>query len=122
MGFFIGRKLDCSVSLRPDMFHPYTTGTRKLEMCPRRVFQPSLVQFFLNRISEGFKIAHNYESACLKSATKNLDNALQYKEVVSEYLQTDIDNKRVAGPFSREDTTGVYTNKSLWCHTNESPA
>ena len=67
----------------------------------------SLVQFFLNEISKGFKIGHNYGSVCLKSAWKNLDNALQHKEVVSEYLQTEIDNKRVAGPFSREDTTGV---------------
>ena len=46
----------------------------------------------------------------LKSAQKNLDNALQHKEVVSEYLQTEIDNKRVAGPFSSGDTTGVQIN------------
>ena len=28
----------------------------------------------------------------------------------STYLQTEIDNKRVAGPFIREDTTGVQTS------------
>ena len=70
-----------------------------------------LAQFFLNRISEGFKIGHNYGSMHLKSAQKNLDNALQHKEVVSKYLQTEIDNKRVAGPFSRGDTTGMQINR-----------
>ena len=74
-----------------------------------RCAQP-LAQFFLNGISEGFKIGDNYGSVYLKSARKNLDNALQHKQVVSEYLQTEIHNKRVAGPFSRGDITGVQIN------------
>ena len=54
---------------------------------------------------------HNYGSVHLKPAQKNLDNALQHKDVVSEYLQTKIDNKRDAGAFSRGDTTGVQINR-----------
>ena len=70
-----------------------------------------LAQFFLNGIAEGFKVGHDYGSVCLRSARNNLDTALQHKEVTSEYLQTEIDNKRVAGPFSREDTIGVQISR-----------
>ena len=70
-----------------------------------------LAQFFLNGIAKGFKIGRDYGSVCLRSARKNLDTALQHKEVISEYLQTEIDNKRVAGPFSQEDTTGVQISR-----------
>ena len=71
-----------------------------------------LVQFFLNGIAEGFRIGHNSGSVCLNSARKNLDNALQHKTVVTEYLQSEIDNKRVAGPFSHQSA-----NKPLWRYT-----
>ena len=70
-----------------------------------------MAQFFLNGIAEGFKIGHDYGSVCLRSARKYLDTAHQHKEVISEYLQTEIDNKRVAVPFSQEDTTGVQISR-----------
>ena len=111
MDFFISRKQD--TPLVPDQAYfihtPLVLESWRcaLEEHPNH---PS-AQFFLNRISEGFKIGHNYGSVCLKLAQKNLDSALQHKEVISEYFQTEIDNKRVAESFSKEETTGVQISR-----------
>lgn len=70
-----------------------------------------LVQFFLNGVAEGFRIGHNCGAVQLKSAQKNLDNALQHKEVVSEYLQSEVDNMRVAGPFTRAEAAGAQVSR-----------
>lgn len=49
-----------------------------------------LTQIFFNGISKGFRLDRNYGSMCLKPAQKNLENALQHKEVVTGYLQEEI--------------------------------
>ena len=70
-----------------------------------------LAQFFLKGITEGFRIGYNYGPLSLKSARRNLDCALQHKEVVSEYLQTEITNKRVSGPFMKSNIKNVHISR-----------
>ena len=70
-----------------------------------------LAQFFLKGITEGFRIGYNYGPLSLKSARRNLDCALQHKEVVSEYLQTEITNKRVSGPFMKSNIKNIHISR-----------
>ena len=62
-----------------------------------------LVEFFISGISQGFRIGYEYGHRVLRPAYKNLNCALQHKEVVDDYLQTEILQNRVAGPFNRSD-------------------
>ena len=58
-----------------------------------------LVKFFLDGISNGFRLGFDHTKFILKSAGRNLPAAVAHPEVVIEYLQHEISMKRVAGPF-----------------------
>ena len=60
----------------------------------------SLVKFFLAGITLGFRIGYCNPQSSLKSARRNLDCALQHPEVVNHYLEEELAQHRVAGPFS----------------------
>ena len=49
-----------------------------------------LAQFFLEGITQGFKIGFNSGSTTLKSATRNLPGALLHPKVVEEYIQEEL--------------------------------
>ena len=51
--------------------------------------QPT-AEFLLSGILQGFRIGFNYTQGSLKLATENLNCALQHKEVVDEYLQSEL--------------------------------
>ena len=61
-----------------------------------------LVNFFLEGISQGFRIGFNQLPIRLKSAHKNLKGALEHPHVVEEYLSSEILHRRVAGPFIKK--------------------
>ena len=61
-----------------------------------------LVKFFLEGLSKGFRIGFEYTSIVLKSAQSNIASARSHANVVDEYLKTEIELTRVAGPFPPE--------------------
>ena len=60
-----------------------------------------LVQFFHQGISHGFKIGYQRTSPCLHSAKRNLEGAYLHPQVVEEYLQAEVDHRRLAGRYSQ---------------------
>ena len=50
-------------------------------------------------LCEGFHLGFNY-STSLKSASGNMASALQNPQVIDNYLQSEVQLGRVAGPFS----------------------
>lgn len=66
-----------------------------LELYPYR----ELADFFLQGVSQGFRIGFAHGSVLLKSAKQNLEGARSHPKVVEEYLQTEVNLTRVAGPF-----------------------
>ena len=59
-----------------------------------------LVDFFIQGITQGFRIGFSYDSQTLKMAKRNLEGALSHPDVVENYLQTEVSLRRLAGPFS----------------------
>ena len=59
----------------------------------------ALTEFFITGLLYGFKISFNNPPSQLHSARKNLFGALQYPEVVDDYLKVEIAEHRVIGPF-----------------------
>ena len=66
-----------------------------LESYPNR----ALADFFLQGISEGFRIGFSYGSNHLKPSKSNLAGARSHPNVVEDYLQSEVSLRRVAGPF-----------------------
>ena len=66
-----------------------------LESYPNR----ALADFFLQGISEGFRIGFSYGSNHLKPSQSNLAGAHSHPNVVEDYLQAEVSLRRVAGPF-----------------------
>ena len=62
--------------------------------------QPELVQFFTSGLSNGFRIGFTHPKSCLKRARKNMESAYLHREVVDNYLQMEVCEGRVAGPFT----------------------
>lgn len=62
---------------------------------------PEVAHFFLRGITSGFHIGFDYCATQLKSASKNLQSAVEHPKVVQEYLQTEVTERRVAGPFPK---------------------
>ena len=62
---------------------------------------PESVQFFTSGISNGFRIGFIPPQSHVKQAWKNMESAYTYKEVVDNYLQTEVTAARVAGPCAR---------------------
>ena len=71
-----------------------------------------MVEFFLQGLSEGFRIGFDYASPItLKSAKTNMQSARLHAEVVDDYLQTEISLGHVAGPFLAEAIRGGHASR-----------
>ena len=70
-----------------------------------------LVHFFLEGISNGFRLGFNHGQFTLKSTGRNLPAAIGHPDIVIEYLQHEISLKRVAGPFSRSLLPNVHVSR-----------
>ena len=68
---------------------------RTLTTYPNR----DLANFFLQCISQGFRISFAYGSIHRKPSKLNLEGACSHLNVIDEYLQTEINLNRVAGLF-----------------------
>ena len=70
-----------------------------------------LIHFFLEGISNGFRLGFNHTQSTLKSAGRNLSAAIAHPDTVIEYLQHEISLKRVAGPFSRRLLPNAHVSR-----------
>ena len=71
-----------------------------------------LAQFFLQGISEGFRIGYNRCSSInLKPAKRNLEGARQHPEVVDEYLAKELALNRIAGPYKKSQLSTVQISR-----------
>ena len=70
-----------------------------------------LTEFFTTGISHGFRIGYNAPQSTLRSASQNLACALQYPEVVDQYLSEELAHHRVAGPFHRSWGSHVHVSR-----------
>ena len=59
----------------------------------------NLVQYFIDGISNGFRIGISTPVQALQSANKNLQTALLQPQVVDQYLQSELTLQRISGPF-----------------------
>ena len=59
----------------------------------------SLVHFFLQGTSRGFRVGYNSPSSALKSARQNMNSASEHMEVITQYLASEISEGCVASPF-----------------------
>ena len=91
--------------------------TTPLEVSAWRNFLTShphrdLVHFFLQGVVHGFRIGFNYGDYLLQiSARKNLQSAGEHPEVIDRYLQKEMDEQRVVGPFSRAMVPGLHVSR-----------
>ena len=70
-----------------------------------------LIQFFLQGITEGFRIGFAYGTLHLKSAKSNMHSALEHPEIVNEYIAKEIREGRVAGPFQLQQVPKVQVSR-----------
>ena len=63
----------------------------------------ALVRFFIEGITQGFRIGHCPSLSSLKSARKNMKSALLHEDVIDDYLATEVREQRVVGPLPLHD-------------------
>ena len=70
-----------------------------------------LINFFLSGITHGFRVGFNYTSPALQSVKKNLQSATEHPEVTDQYIQKEVDESRVIGPFSSKEVQRVHLSR-----------
>ena len=70
-----------------------------------------LAHFFLQGLSEGFRVGFDYQHTVLKSARQNLACAILHPTVVDEYLQIEAKLSRVAGPLSSSNLQEIHYSR-----------
>ena len=73
---------------------------RKLQHELRLHPNQALVDYVISGLSFGFRLGFNPESVSLKSASQNMPTAFLQPSVIDQYLLTELEKGRVAGPFS----------------------
>jgi len=69
-----------------------------------------LVQYFITGLIVGFRIGLTSQ-APLYPAKKNMSSALAHPSVVDDYLQVELDHKRISGPFLPSQCQGVHISR-----------
>ena len=69
-----------------------------------------LVTFFLQGLTEGFRISYNYTLNTLKPARTNMKSAFTHQAVVEEYIQKELTLSRMPGPFPHHSIHGGQVN------------
>ena len=70
-----------------------------------------MVYFFLQGLGTGFRIGFAYHQSALKSAKRNMRSAMEHSTVVEEYLDKEIREQRIAGPFRKEEVLAAHINR-----------
>ena len=71
----------------------------------------NLVLYFIDGISNGFRIGISTPVQVLQSARKNLQAALLHPQVVDEYLQSELILQRISGPFQQTQCPVVQISR-----------
>ena len=66
-----------------------------------------LVTFFLQGLTEGFRIGYDYTFNTLKPAKTNMESALSHTAVVEDYIHKELTLSKMAGPFLQVNIQGV---------------
>ena len=69
-----------------------------------------LAQYFLTGLEVGFRIGLTSQ-APLHSANENMSSALAHPSVVDDYLQAELNCKRITGPFLPFQCQGVHISR-----------
>ena len=70
-----------------------------------------LVHFFLQGLSEGFRVGFDYQHTVIKWARQNLACAISHPTVVDECLQVEVKLSRVAGPLSSSNLQEIHYSR-----------
>ena len=71
---------------------------------------PDKVAYVIQGLRNGFHLGFTY-STSLKSATGNMASALLNPQVIDNYLQSEVQSGRVAGPFSQPPLSGLHVSR-----------
>ena len=71
---------------------------------------PDKVAYVVQGLRDGFHLGFNY-STSLKSATGNMASALLNPQVIDNYLQSEVQSGRVAGPFSQPPLPVLHVSR-----------
>ena len=66
---------------------------------------------FISSLTHSFRVGFKNPPSKLHSAYKNLAGALEHPQVVDDYLQAEIAEKRVIGPFCKADIPDAHISK-----------
>jgi hypothetical protein len=99
LGVFTGLKPVAEVS-------PIQVDKLQLEL--RNHPNQGKVAYVLNGLKEGFHLGFELSTTSLKSASRNLQSASLHPSVIDKYLQTEVGNGRVAGPFSTPPLSNLH--------------
>ena len=70
-----------------------------------------LTRFFIDGLTNGFKIGFNNPTCKFHSAHRNLAGALQHPKVVDDYLKAEIAELCVVGPFHKADIPDAHISR-----------
>ena len=70
-----------------------------------------LIIFFINGITQGFRLGFNGPLSSLTSARKNLEGARQHPYVVEEYIMEEISHNRVIGPLTKAAVPSAHISR-----------
>ena len=70
-----------------------------------------LVTFFLQGLTEGFRIGYNYTLNTLKPARISMESAFSHSAVVEEYIHKELTLSRMAGPFPHHSIHGGQVSR-----------
>ena len=80
--------------------------SKKLQQHPDKDF----ASYILRGIEKGFHIGIN-PAVSLKSATRNMQSALQHPEIIDDYLQKELLQEQIRGPFPAHTAPSVHINR-----------
>ena len=93
------------------MQYQHTSECIILEAPPFNIPKQELAQFLIQGISNGFIIGYQITSLNLHSIKKQPTSSICTPTVVEEYLQTEVDCGRLAGPYSQSELAAVHTSR-----------
>ena len=70
-----------------------------------------LIHYFISSLTHGFRVGFKNLPSKLRLAYKNLAGALEHPQVVDDYLQAEITEKRVIGPFCKADIPHAHISR-----------
>ena len=95
--------------LRPvSQLTPINVDRFQHELCHHP--NPDKVAYVVQGLRDGFHLGFNY-STSLKSATGNMASALLNPQVIDNYLQSEVQTGRVAGPFSQPPLPVLHVSR-----------